>query len=115
MTDYRKPLSNFRLEADNFDYDAYLKDEANGVFDSKPNTVDELETREGLMRRTMVSSMKDKEKEPFGMERPVEESGGLGAIARRFIEIRKRRRQGFVKSQPSLLEKKQRRLKKRNF
>jgi len=97
MTDYRKPLSNFRLEADNFDYDAYLKDEANGVFDSKPNTVDEFETKEGLMRRTMISSMKDKEKEPFGMERPVEESGGLGSIARRFIEIRKRRRQGFVR------------------
>ena len=88
--DYSRPLKNFRLEADNFDYDSYLQDEANGMFDSKPTAVKIPDAREGLMSRTMIPSMRpDPEITP---EMMGSQAGGLGSIARRFIEIRKKRR-----------------------
>jgi hypothetical protein len=48
------------------------------------------DAREGLMSRTMIPSMRpDAQITPEMME---SEAGGLGAIARRFIEIRKKRK-----------------------
>ena len=90
MTDYSRALKGFRIEADNFDFDAYLKDEENGMFDEVTKEAGLADLREGLMGRRIQKAPK-----------PEEPPMSLGRIARRFIEIRKKRMNMGKSSTPS--------------
>lgn len=82
--DYRNPLKKMRRGADNFDYEAYVRDRKAGRIQQAEAMQETI--REGLMRRGATTQAP--------MPSPEDAQQELGQMAERFIQLRRRRSGG---------------------